>query len=224
MQHQNGKISRWGARGRALPWRKLSGERRLRRAGNFSGGESGTSPAGARTSVSARWAFIRRHPPRWAANPRGPEIQSAHIHTARREGPESASRERGPLCPPAGHSTEDPRPNGQRMCLVRNRPLSSNTKKSRDRTRTDIGRCRSLKGNSSIAQGSPRSGYPGWGTVIIGLNPVGVRFRADRGSRPHQSVFAPQTTGRIAPVFPPGGTPEASPFRAESIWLPRIPG
>ena len=224
MQHQNGKISRWGARGRALPWRKLSGERRLRRAGNFSGGESGTIPAGARTSVSARWAFIRRHPPRWAANPRGPEIQSAHIHTARREGPESASRERGPLCPPAGHSTEDPRPNGQRTCLVRNRPLSSNTKKSRDRTRTDIGRCRSLKGNSSIAQGLPRSGYPGWGTVIIGLNPVGVRFRADRRNRPRRSVFAQQTKGRIPPVFPPVGTPEASPFRAESIWLPRNPG
>ncbi len=130
----------------------------------------------------------------------------------------------GPLCPPAGHSTEDPRPNGQRTRLGRNRPLSPNTKTSRDRTRTAIGRCRSLKGNSSMAQGSPHSGYPGLGTFIIGLNPEGVRFRADRGNRPHQSVFAQETTGRIPPAFPPVGTPEASPFRAESIWLPRNPG
>ena len=117
-----------------------------------------------------------------------------------RQGSNPARRERGPLCPPAGHSTEDPRPNGQRTCLVRNRPLSSNTKKSRDRTRTDIGRCRSLKGNSSIAQGLPRSGYPGWGTSvrIVGTGLV------DRSSHNKQRVefrpcFLPSARLKPAP-------------------------
>ena len=44
-------------------------------------------------------------------------------------------------------------------------------------------RRRSLKGNSSIAQGSPRSGYPGLGPSITHLNPNGVRLRGNRGNR-----------------------------------------
>jgi hypothetical protein len=44
------------------------------------------------------------------------------------------------------------------------------------RTRHDVIQCRSLKGNSWIAQGSPRSGYPGWGASNRCLNPEWVRF------------------------------------------------
>ena len=61
-----------------------------------------------------RWAFIRGHSHRRAGNRRGPEIQCAHTQTSRGKGPEPASRERGPLCLPAEHSSEDTRTSGQR--------------------------------------------------------------------------------------------------------------
>ena len=188
MQQKNGTISRWGAGGRALPRRKLSGERGLRRARNFSGEEvpwgARISTAGSRTvSFSTallsllsslgprppdlcvrsaghsrillstfstplsrppaagplcplRWAFIRRHPHRWVANPRGPEnpIRS-HTDIARKGTRTSAAGGRTSVSAPlsvhprilapmgsqsawavraAGRSSEDRRTSGQR--------------------------------------------------------------------------------------------------------------
>ena len=45
-----------------------------------------------------------------------------HPKTTARMDPATAPRERGPLCPPAGHPSENPRPNGPRTNLDRPRP------------------------------------------------------------------------------------------------------
>ena len=109
----------------------------------------------------------------------------------------------GPLCPPAGRSSENPRTNGQRTRLDRKDPSSCSPKTPQHSSLTDIRRNRSLKGNSLIAQGLPRSGYPGLGTFIIGLNPAGVRLRADRWNRSRQSICAHQKTFEISPRLIP---------------------
>ena len=67
-------------------------------------------------------AFIRETPHRWAAKPLGSKLQSAPIRPSRRKGPKPAPRERGPLCPPAAHQSDNPRPAGQRTNLDRCSP------------------------------------------------------------------------------------------------------
>jgi len=84
------------------------------------------SAAGARTSVSARCPFIRRPLPQWAENNLGSAQPvsplSIQPKTTVRMDQTTAPRERGPLCPPAAHSSENPRPAGHKTTLDRPSP------------------------------------------------------------------------------------------------------
>jgi len=158
--------------------------------------------------------------PNGQPNHLGRKPQSAPIHSYRRRGPEPASRGGGPLCPlRCAMAKSHPyqwaaKPRGRKT------PSATIPRKSHDNSRTDIRQSRSLKGNSSIAQGSSRSGYPGVGNCRIGLNPNAVRFRPDRWNQSCRSICAHHNNVRIQPAPHPVRTLEASPYRAESTWVP----
>jgi len=77
---------------------------------------------------------------------------------------------------------------------------------------TLITTCRrpSLKGNSSIAQGSPRSGYPGLGPSTTHMNPNGVRLRGIAETGPRRSSRR-QERGKFRPGFIPAARRKPSP-------------
>jgi hypothetical protein len=73
------------------------------------------------------WVANRKSPPQWAAKPLRPKIQCPPIRASRRKDPEPASRERGPLCPPAAQSSAKTRTHGQRTRWGRKRPKTLHT-------------------------------------------------------------------------------------------------
>ena len=82
--------------------------------------------AGGRTSVSAPMGILGKPPCQWAENQRGsaqpPSPMGIQRKTTVRMDQTTAPRERGPLCPPAAHLSEDPRPAGQKTNLDRPSP------------------------------------------------------------------------------------------------------
>ena len=101
---------------------------------------------------------------------------------------------------------------------------SSNTERSPAPSRTGLCRCRSLKGNSSIAQGSPHRGYPGSGTSLRCLNPAGVRFTQRWLKSACSAVSETDSAARNRTAAHPDGTLQAIPYRDESSPGPPTQG